>query len=78
MASDDKRVTLKREPNTAGTVYALVRNDTRNTYEVWIKRANYSGQVRGGMQYSWRYVQMDMDKSAAEALFNKKLQGKTK
>lgn len=78
MASDDKRVPLKRDSNTVGTIYALVRNDTKNTYEVWIKRANYNGQVRGGLQYSWRVIQMDMDKPAAEALYNKRLAGKQK
>lgn len=78
MASDDKRVTVKRGENQVGTLYALINNQTKNTYEVWIRRANYNGRVRGGIEYSWRYVQMDMDQPAAESLYNKKLQGKTK
>lgn len=78
MASDDKRVTIKRGENTAGTRYALIQNNTKNSYEVWIRRANYNGQVRGGMEYTWRYVQMDMDLPTAETLFARKLQGKVK
>jgi len=78
MASDDKRVAIKRVENQAGTRYALIRNDTKNTYEVMVRRANYNGQVRGGIEYTWRWVQMDMDQPTAETLFNKKIQGKAK
>lgn len=78
MASDDKRTPIKRGENTVGTRYVLVRNDTKNTYEVWVRKANYNGQVRGGIAYSWRYVQIDMDQPTAEALYTKKLAGKQK
>lgn len=78
MAADDKRVAIKRGENQAGTRYALTRNDTTNTYEVWIRKANYNGRVRGGIEYSWRYVQLGMDLPEAEALYDKRLQGKAK
>lgn len=78
MASDDKRVAIKRAENTDGKRYAIVRNDTKNTYEVWARSGNYNGKVRGGIAYAWRYVQLDMDLPAAEALYAKKLNGKVK
>jgi hypothetical protein len=78
MASDDKRQTIKRGDNTVGTRYALVHNQTTDTYEVWVRKANYNGRVRGGIEYSWRYVQLDMDQPTAEALYAKRLAGKTK
>ena len=78
MASDDKRVTIKKGENQVGTRYALVHNQTKNTYDVWIRRANYNGKTPGGIAYTWRYVQMDMDQPTAESLYNRKLQGKTK
>lgn len=77
MTADDKRTPMKRAENTVGTRYTLVRNDTKNTHEVWIRRGNYNGQVRGGIEYTWRVVQMDMNLPAAEALYAKKLKGES-
>ena len=78
MASDDKRQVIKRGDNTVGTRYALVHNLNKDNYEVLIRRANYNGQVRGGIEYTWRWVQNDMDLPTAEALFAKRLKGKVK
>ena len=78
MASDDKRQTIKRGDNTVGTRYALVHNQTTDTYEVWVRKANYNGRVRGCIEYRWAYVEMKMDKPTADALYKRKLGGKAR
>lgn len=67
---------LKIGANQVGTRYAIV--PMKGTYWVWVECKNYSGQVRGGIQTTWRYCEKDLTLEAAEQVFTKKLNGKTK
>jgi hypothetical protein len=42
-------------------------------FEVWRLCKNYSGQVRGGICRTWRYVQKNMDEQSAWALFERRV-----
>jgi len=43
---------------------------------VWVRRANYSGTVSGGLAYTWRYVKKDLGYVEAVKLINKRLKRK--
>lgn len=68
---------IEKAKNTVGTLYGLEK-DEKETFGVWILKANYAGHVRGGIAYTWRCCAKNMDEAAARAVFEKKLKGKAK
>lgn len=59
---------LKSKP-----VFGLWFKRATNTYSVWVEKGRYDGKVRGGIRYSWAYVEKDMSLEDAVKLFNKRV-----
>jgi hypothetical protein len=84
VAEGDTDMTISVYSKTAtkaksGKVYAFGRRDdlsgkdtSLGGYVVFRLCENYNGQVRGGMQKSWRYVDQDLSFQDAVNLMNKK------
>lgn len=62
---------IDRKANRKGIMFALV-SYIDGTFGVYKRCENYSGKVRGGIEYTWRYVQRGMDRDAAQAMFNRR------
>ena len=45
-------------------------------YYVWVRKGNYMSHVKGGIGYTWRYVQKDLSYNEAMALMNKRVKFK--
>lgn len=63
-------MTTTVKTNSRGIKYAL-RNDGA-TSSVWKLCENYASHCKGGMSYTWRFVQKGMDHQAAEVLFTRR------
>jgi hypothetical protein len=61
---------IQTKTNKRGIQYALGTDG--NTFSVWKLCENYASHRKGGMSYTWRYVQKDMVQDAAKALFNRR------
>lgn len=68
--------TLKIAKNQAGVRFGLT--ERIDGFAVYKECANYAGHVRGGIAYTWRYVEKCMTLEAAEALFAKKIAGEAR
>jgi len=75
--------TARKGKDKNETVYAIGRVERlhgqppeEGGYIVWVRRANYSGTVSGGLAYTWRYVKKDLGYVEAVKLFNKRLKRK--
>lgn len=68
---------IEKAKNTVGTLYGLEK-DGKETFRVWVLKANYAGQFRGGIAYNWRCCIQDVDEDTARKFFLQKLKGKTK
>lgn len=61
---------IQTKTNKRGIKYALGTDG--NTFSVWKLCENYAAHCKGGMSYTWRYVQKDMTQDAAQTLFNRR------
>jgi hypothetical protein len=61
---------VKIGENKAGDKIALVRDV--DGFKVMRRAANYSRTARGGLAYTWRYIERGMSLEAATALFNRR------
>jgi hypothetical protein len=59
--------TLQAKTNSRGIRYALTTNGS--TFAVYKLCENYAAHVRGGIAKTWRYVEKNMTREAAEQLF---------
>lgn len=64
------RKTVSKKANAKGVVFALLTDGT--TWEVWKLCENYNGQVRGGIEKQWRYIEKGMVEEAARKLFERR------
>lgn len=64
---------IQRKANNKGVIFCLCFETETNAFEVWKLCENYNGQVRSGMQKTWRYVERGLSKEQAKALFSKKV-----
>jgi hypothetical protein len=64
------RNTVSKKANVNGVVFALITDGI--TWEVWKLCENYNGQVRGGMEKRWRYVEKGMTEDAARKMFERR------
>lgn len=62
--------------NKVGTRFAIWRENRKGTYSVMKLCANYNGRVRGGIKYTWRYLEKGLDWAAARDLCNRRLKGR--
>lgn len=69
------RTTIAKQQNKSGTVFAIVKGES---FEVWKLCGNYSGQVHGGLQRTWRYVEKGLTEAAARDLFARRIAGSQK
>lgn len=56
--------------NKSDVKYALTQDG--ETFGVYVLRENYASHCKGGMSQTWRYVEKDLTKEAAEKLFNRR------
>lgn len=68
---------LKIEANKGGKRYAIVAHPAGG-FAVYAECSNYAGHVRGGIAKTWRVCEKGIELEAAEALFTRKLKGKSK
>lgn len=61
---------IQEKTNKRGIKYALGTDG--NSFSVWKLCENYASHRKGGMSYTWRYVQKGMTQDAAKALFNRR------
>jgi hypothetical protein len=61
---------IETKTNKRGIKYAFGTDG--NTFSVWKLCENYASHCKGGMSYTWRYVQKNMDKDTAQTLFNRR------
>jgi hypothetical protein len=75
-----KRTAIKTGTSKAGEKIALVAGTTavanadrtisyRPSFGVYVKKANYDGQVKGGLRYTWRFIKQDLTRDEAEKVF---------
>lgn len=68
---------VKIAANKSGIRYAIVA-DGRGTFGVYKECQNYAAHVRGGIANTWRYVERNLTREAADALFSRKIAGKAR
>lgn len=68
--------TIKIEKNKADVRFGLVQR--ADGFAVYKECANYSRHVRGGVAYTWRYVEKCLTLEVAKALFDRKIAGKAR
>jgi len=56
--------------NKRGIKYALGTDG--NTFSVWKLCENYAAHRKGGMSFTWRYVEKNMTQDAAMVLFTRR------
>lgn len=64
---------IKVGENKRGEKIALVTS--KDGFSVYRRAENYNGHVRGGLEYSWRYIARGLTRDAADALFAKRATG---
>ncbi len=65
-----QRKAVAKKASSAGVVFAMVTDGS--TWEVWKLCQNYCGQVRGGMQKTWRHVEKNLTETDARKLFERR------
>jgi hypothetical protein len=61
---------LMTRTNAKGVQYALVQDG--ETFGVYKLCANYSRHIKGGIAKSWRYVEKNLSRESALALFDRR------
>jgi hypothetical protein len=61
---------IARKTNSKGVTYALVQDG--ESFGVYVRRENYAAHRKGGLSVSWRYVEKDMTRAAAQNLFDRR------
>ena len=64
------RKTVSKKANAKGVVFALLTDGI--AWEVWKLCENYNGQVRGGIEKQWRYVEKGLTEETARKLFERR------
>lgn len=64
---------IQRKANKNGVVFCLCKDLQKNSFEVWKLCENYNGKIHGGLEKTWRYVEINMSQIQAEALFNRRV-----
>lgn len=61
---------IETKVNKRGVKYALSTDG--KTFGVYKLCENYAAHCKGGMSYTWRYIQRGMSRDDAQALFNRR------
>lgn len=61
---------IARKTNSKGVTYALVKDG--EAFGVYKRCENYAPHRKGGMSVSWRYVEKNMTRDAAQKLFDRR------
>jgi len=68
-----RRICRVKGTNSKGVQFALVE-DIDGSFMVIKRCPNYDGKVPGGIRYTWRWVQRDMSRADADALFTRRVE----